>query len=451
MNIPLLKKYECNKLENIVGSKKAICVIETWLDNYYRSKKFLLAHDLLKKSSKGRKKKLVGITENELLLSKQKGNLLITGAHGTGKTLIMNLLLKEQGYKIYYFSKFDNKSKVNIKLLEKLVEKNNKIALIIDDLESIITLNDKKSTSSIITDNNFKRTLPVIILTNNQHNKQLNDIKKYSDEIKIYSPYPNEITAWLTKICIKESIRFDYGIMAEFLVHCQNDLRKILIQLDNLKLFFKNRVIKRSDFDDFKETMKNKNMDIILYKGTEDIMKNFESIEHCMDLYEGERVLIPLMMQENYYKFIEKEKYSLIMDIISTGDIIDNYIHSEQNWNLSNVRGIISTVIPSYLINKYKIKYNANTKLTFANSGNTGDNDELVFATDLNRTSVKKMNSKNTKKINEEINKNLKTRNKTIDEFIFMGDIINKNPDLGIDFSDDILKINKIKLNNVKK
>ena len=453
MSIPLLQKYECAKLENIVGNKKAIWSIKTWLDNYYESKKFLLAHDLLKKSSKGRKKKLVGITDDEILLSKQKGNLLITGSHGTGKTLIMNLLLKEKGYKIYYFSKFNNKSKINIKLLEKLVANNHKIALIIDDLESIIILNDRKSTSGIITDNNFKRALPVIILTNNQHNKQLNDIKKYSDEIKIYPPYPNEITAWLTKICIRESIRFDYGIMAEFIEHCQNDLRKILTQLDNLKLYFKNTIIKKSNIDDFKETMKGKNLDIILYKGTEELMKNFESIEHCMDLYEGERVLIPLMMHENYYKFIEKDKYSEIMDIISTGDIIDNYIHSEQNWNLSKARGIISTVIPSYLINKHRIKTNGYTKLSFANSSAANGKDkeepaadDLVFATDLNRTSVKKMNSKNTKKINEEINKSSKSRNKSIDEFIYMGDIINANPDLDIDFSDEILKINKIKL-----
>jgi hypothetical protein len=451
MNTSLLQKYECDKLENIVGCKKVIYSIKEWLDEYYDSKKFLLAHDLLKKSSKGRKKKLVGITDNEILLSKQKGNLLVVGAHGTGKTLITNLILKEKGYKIYYFNKFDNKSNIDIKLLEKLVQNNKKVALIIDDLESIIILNDRKSTLNIIADNNFKRALPVIILTNNQHNKQLNDIKKYSNEIKIYPPFTNEIITWLTKICIKESIKFEYGMMSEFVGHCQNDLRKILIQLDNLKLFFKNKTITKNDIEKFKETMKDKNLDIILYKGTEDIMKNFKSIEQCMDLYDGERVLIPLMIHENYHKFIEEDKYSTVMDIISIADIVDNFIHSEQIWRLSDARGILSTVIPSYLINKYQIKENINAKLTFAGSGsNEGKDDSLVFATDLNRTSVKKMNSKNTKKINEEINKNKKTRNKSIDEFIFMGDIINFNPNLNIDYSSDILKINKIKLNNKK-
>ena len=52
---------------------------------------------------------------------------------------------------------------------------------------------------------------------------------------------------------------------------------------------------------------------------------------------------------------------------------------------------------------------------------------DLVFAADLNRTSVKKMNKKNINKTNETILKNSQKniRNKSIDEFIYMGEIIN--------------------------
>ena len=52
---------------------------------------------------------------------------------------------------------------------------------------------------------------------------------------------------------------------------------------------------------------------------------------------------------------------------------------------------------------------------------------DLVFAADLNRTSVKKMNKKNINKTNETITKNShkNIRNKSIDEFIYMGEIMN--------------------------
>jgi hypothetical protein len=58
---------------------------------------------------------------------------------------------------------------------------------------------------------------------------------------------------------------------------------------------------------------------------------------------------------------------------------------------------------------------------------------DLLFAADLNRTSVKKMNKKNINKTNETITKNSSKniRNKSIDEFIYMGEIMNgKNLEL---------------------
>ena len=103
----------------------------------------------------------------------------------------------------------DPKTKINNELMIKL--KNNsltKLVLLIDDLESIITLNDKNGLFNIIKDNNYKRWFPIIIITNNQHNKQLNEIKKYSNEVKIFSPFKNEIYSWIFNIIKKENINF---------------------------------------------------------------------------------------------------------------------------------------------------------------------------------------------------------------------------------------------------
>ena len=40
-------------------------------------------------------KKLVNLSEKEIEFSKRKGNLLITGSHGCGKSTIIDLILKE--------------------------------------------------------------------------------------------------------------------------------------------------------------------------------------------------------------------------------------------------------------------------------------------------------------------------------------------------------------------
>jgi hypothetical protein len=144
------------------------------------------------------------------------------------------------------------------------------------------------------------------------------------------------------------------------------------------------------------------------------------------------------MIHENYYKFIIPKEYSNILNNLSLGDILENYIYGEQNWDLLEIHGYISCAIPSYLINK-----NSNNKKSVP----------LIFAADLNRTSVKKMNKKNIGKTNETLIKNNKKniRNKSIEEFIYMGEIMNKvnenSKKENSNYISNIIKINKLKNN----
>jgi hypothetical protein len=187
--------------------------------------------------------------------------------------------------------------------------------------------------------------------------------------------------------------------------------------------------------------MKKKDLDFDLFKATDKMLTEYKNIDTCIELYETEKVLMPLMIHENYHKFIKQEKYMKVLNNLSTGDILENYIYGEQNWDLLELHGFISCAIPSYYINKY------------TNGKKTGT---LVFAADLNRTSVKKMNKKNINKTNETINKSSaeNIRNKSIDEFIYMGEIINKiniskssKDSEASSYVNNIIKINKLKNN----
>jgi replication factor C subunit 1 len=463
-------KYKPSKLGDIIGNIKTIEYVKNWLKSYDEVKDFLKSNGLLKRSSKGRKKKLNNISEIEIEFSKRKGNLLITGPHGCGKSSIINIVLKELGYEVINLNMLDPKIKIDVDLIAKLSLKNNvlsnydydcdsdrefdedyydkqfefvdrKIVLLIDELESVITLNDKVGVFNIIKDNNFNRWMPIVIITNNQHNKQLNETKKYSNEVKVYPPYQTEINKWLSNICRIEKIHLEWEQINKFIEYCQMDMRKMLIQLDEIKINYGNKKINNSVFDDFMNIMKKKDLDFDLYIATNKILTDYKDISRCLKLYETEKVLIPLMIHENYHKFIKPEQFTKVLDNLSTGDILENYIYGEQNWDLLEIHGLISCAIPSYYINKY-----SNGK----KSGN------LVFAADLNRTSVKKMNKKNINKTNESINKNSKEniRNKSIDEFIYMSEIVNKinenktskNSESN-SYINNIIKINKLKNN----
>lgn len=433
--LTIQNKYKPKKYSDIIGNTKQIQYIKEWLDEYETIKEYMETNGLLKKSSKGRKKKVISENINEQEYMKRKGNLLITGNHGCGKSTIMSLILNDKKYEIINLNMIDSKIKIEPDLIYKLASENKetKKVLLIDELESVITLNDKNGVFSVIKENNYKRWLPIIIITNNQHNKQLNEIKKFSNEIKIYAPFQNEITRWITNICRNEKIYFEENMLSVFMEYCQNDMRKILIQLDELKINYGSTKITSEILDNFMKIMKKKDLDFDLFKATNEMLTNYKNIETCLELYETEKVLMPLMIHENYYKFIKSNKYSKILENLSVGDILENYIYGEQNWDLLDLHGIISCCIPSYLINKYS---------------NNNKSIKIDFAADLNRTSVKKMNKKNIIKTN---NSHKNIRNKSIDEFIYMGDIVNDNKKMMINNSNyvsNIIKINKLKINS---
>jgi hypothetical protein len=447
MSKSIQSRYKPNELTEIIGDINTIKSINNWLESYEDVKDFLKLNGLLKKSSKGRKKKLINVTDMEIEYSKRKGNLLISGPHGCGKSTIISIILKKYNYDIINLNMLDSKTKIDTELISKfemnyrLENNEKKPILLIDELESVITLNDKNGVFNIIKDNNYKRWMPIIIITNNQHNKQLNEAKKYSNEIKLYPPYQNEIVKWVYNICRKENILMEQNLINTFVEYCQNDMRKILIQLDELKINYSSNQITPELLDSFMNIMKKKDLDFDLYKATNKLLTNYKDIDTCLELYDTEKVLMPLMIFENYHKFIKSTEYPKILNNLSIGDILENYIYGEQNWDLLELHGIISCSIPSFLIHKYT---------------NGIKNSKLEFAADLNRTSVKKMNKKNITKTNNSLNNNNNEniRNKSIDEFIYMGEIINKiNEDKkssNLNYL-NIIKINKLNPKSVPK
>ena len=49
--------------------------------------------------------------------------------------------------------------------------------------------------------------------------------------------------------------------------------------------------------------MKKKELDFDLYKATDKMLTDYIDIDTCIELYETEKVLMPLMIHENYHKF----------------------------------------------------------------------------------------------------------------------------------------------------
>lgn len=434
INMSLLEKYTQNDLNKIIGNGKSINYIIDWISNFNLVRTFLKKHKLLKKSTKGRKKKIDGLSEIETEYMKMKSCLVVTGPHGCGKSTIIDILLKD--YNIINLNELSSHTLIDSKLILNIHinSQDNKNIILVDDWESITTSCNKRGITEIIKDNNFNRWMPMVIITNNKHDKQISNIKKCSNEIKIYHPFSSEIIRWIYNICKQENINIKYDLISDINNHCQNDLRRILIFLNELNVNYKNIYIDEKILDIIKKSLGKTNQSLDLFKATEYLLTDYNNLNNCIEMYKIDKTVIPLMIFENYHKYTGHSH--IIMDKISLSDIFEYYIFCEQNWDLLEVYGLISCGIPSYFVNKFT-------------NGKT--NQKLIYATDLNKASVMKMNKKNksnisdkkvskneifnykkenTKKKREEVTKlfieKQKNNNKTITDFMYINDIVDK-------------------------
>ena len=365
-----VNKYRVESLTDIIGNSSQIIKIKNWLLNINKFK------------SKA---------------------IIISGVHGIGKSLTVNLILKELNYltKIIYpneikdhrilddFNDYYNHansiySKINF---DNHIKKD--LVLVFEETENISLTSEKKYIMDIFKDNNKLKAFPLIFISNNQHSKLLNDLKKNCDEIRFECPSLEELYVLINKICLLEKIKIKNIITMNALINfAQYDIRRLINLLQELSFHYK--TIDETKIDIFIKNSREKNIDTGLFDATGQILNNYLDYNTIIKLYEFEKVLLPLMIHENYLqKVLHKNSdewtntlYNLvkISDSISRGDNIETSIYTDQNWYLQNIHGFYTCLNTSYWINK-------NNKNNIINN--------IKFSSDLNKTSLKNINRKN--------------------------------------------------------
>jgi DNA polymerase III delta prime subunit len=391
--------------------------------------------------------------------------MIITGSHGFGKTVSIDVILKELDYNIHYLdikkiklckdiSSIVTKSMISPNILSIMSNAEVKQHIIVvDNLESITSSTEKASILNLQKMNDLNWYCPIIFISNNRHNKLLSDIKKFSHEVKFYPPYASNLRDILLKIATNESIQFENGFVVDKIInYSQGDIRQLIFILYDLKYAHNvNKTITLKSIQEYGASLNMRDIDIDLFKATNKLLQNYKNVNTCMSLYETEKVLLPLMMQQNYPECIiqnyddNDDRYMLcqtVSDSLSMGDITENYIYGEQNWSMQDIHGIFTCVIPSYYINMN----DKNKRTEFSSS----------FPVDLNKTSIKSINKKNI------VNTDQCLKNMNIFDYMFVSKIIynyivNNNIEeciklllgynIEMEYIESLLKINKIRSN----
>jgi len=361
---------------------------------------------------------------------------IISGGHGIGKNLIIKLLLLENEYQIKHICSTDLKNKEIItNIITSCVKTKNvysslnnnieyqKYAIIIDDTESITLKSEKENLLELIKINEKHKYFPIIFISNLQHSKLINNLKKSLLEINLHQINIEHIKEYIINICEKENmIIVDDKIYYQIIQFSQLDIRRLLYILQDLHYTYKNNPITISMFKEYQMLSQKKDIDIGLYYAAKTLLDEYKSINDCLLLYESDKVLLPLMVYENYYKKFIKQKIDTkdlltimaeITDSISIGDVIETNIYSDQNWFLQNIHGFYTCVNSSYIINSICNKYKETNPQIKKNDY------EISFSVDLNKHSSKNINKK----------KNIyplqvKFKNKSIDDMLYINKIL---------------------------
>lgn len=423
-------KYNPHNSENLVSHKKAIDKINNWLKNYNKKK--------------------------------EKANLIIIGYHGIGKTTIANILLKEHEYIPSYldFNKIKNNKHIN-EYISSLTKGQNisnimckniqeKRALVIDEIETITSTIEKKALETLRKNNEKNRYLPIIFISDNQHNKFLTSLKKNCTVVLLHPPKNHELMKILENIIDKENIFIVESDVKEKIVkHSQGDIRRLINIVQDIHFIFKDRGITNNMLNKYLYNSKEKEIDIGLFDAAKYVFNNFKNVDDSLKLYEIQKTHLPLMMHEHYYKHIlarctnKKDKIKTlkkISELLSYGDFTEYHIYNNQDWDMQEFHGFYTCAATSFHINSINKKEQIY--------------ETYDFPQDLNKTSIKKINRKNV------LNVEKKIKNLTIYDYIHMNQIIkkllieqnneeigNKLKDYGVsgDQIDSLLKIDKIK------
>ena len=381
-------KYVPKKIKELVGNKTSIKNIVDWLNTF--------------DTIKSKRKNVVKRQRR----TKEKSCLFITGSHGTGKSCAVNVIINELGFTAQSVQLNEIKTEKNaIDVMNKIKVSNNIIdimkgnmyrrpVIMIDCLESITSHTEKKAITYLIKANTINWICPIIFIANNQHNKSLSYIKKFSNEVLFRYPSILELSTLIKRIIKLENMSVaNDNIIYKIIEHSQSDMRMIINIIEHIKYVYEVVLITNEIINEYCTSSKKKDIEFDLIKTTDKLIYGYTTMEECLQSYEMDKVLIPLMIHENYISSIISnsrfKKNSLkaanrIAGLLSTADVIENHIYGEQSWSMQGVHGYYTCIATSY---------------EFGNILRKKKNQKYEFTGDFNKTTIKKINRKNILKV----------------------------------------------------
>ena len=326
-------------------------------------------------------KKLNDFELNKSDLSLKRG-FFFYGSSGAGKTVFISQILKSLDYDIITYDSGDirNKSIIynmtkhntsNINVLSMLTGNRNKIAIIMDEIDSMNN-GDKGGISSLIKLIRAKKTkkqkqedysdIPIICVGNYHFDKKLTELKKVCNSYELKQPNIKQVTNILSKL-IDGLNKDDINNIVKYI---DGDLRKInsiyeisISDISILRDKYFNKIFQPKINNEF-----NKDITKILLE------QQISISEHNILLSETDRTSISLLLHENIVDVIDNnvksiQIYNKMLDSYCFSDYIDRITFQKQIWIFNEISSLLKSIYSNHLYfsllppeNRLKLKDN---------------------------------------------------------------------------------------------
>ena len=428
-------KYIPTKIEDIDINKAPLYQIKKWLDEFDKNKQ-IYSTDKTKKTYELTIDDIDidndgDIDDNDIIVPKKNNNssnkscMIVTGNHGVGKTSFVISILNSLNYKIYKINliKINNIKNIN-EFIEKTIFGNSitdkmnntskeKKIIIIDNLECISSNNEKTLIKLLTKLNDIRWVLPIIFISNNEHNKLIYFVKKNAFEVQLYNPTNEIMENICCKICLEESINLtDEKILQKIISYSHNDIRSLITILQSIKTIYGDNYFSSDDFETFIQTCKMKDIDYHIFDGAQKLFFGYDNIDNVNRLFETEKTAIPLMIQQHYIDYLGNNinVVNKISNSLSIGDILEEYIYENNIYDIRDIQSFYQCVYPSYILTN---------QLNPKNLHYTKFNGYFKYPNDLNKTSIRHINY--TKNI---CPSNKIFKNMNINDYIYINNIV---------------------------
>ncbi|MEM2136957.1 MAG: replication factor C large subunit [Candidatus Methanomethylicia archaeon] len=197
-------KYKPKAFNEIIGNKDAILNFKSWLNDFFEGK------------------------------TSRKAALL-WGPPGVGKTLTVEVASIEYNAELIQMNASDSRNyedveRIAISASQHSAFKNIKRIILVDEIDGILTSEDKGGLNALLKLLEFSR-FPVVFIANDPWNPRFKPLRDSCLMIQFYGVRSTSIVPFLEKICRSEGIKCDREALKFIADRCEGDVRSAINDL----------------------------------------------------------------------------------------------------------------------------------------------------------------------------------------------------------------------------